>query len=131
MKSVALLLGLQLVAAVPQLQYANGRPKIPTSNPRAQFAADCKVTAADSGWPAADVWKKAMPKVAVKGNLKAGITAPDYKVFATKPEEVMQAVRFANDHNVRLSILNSGHGKAALKSSAKIFLTNRRFPGSK
>lgn len=113
MKSVVFLCGLQVVAAVPQLQYANGRPKIPTSNPRAQFAADCKVTSADPAWPAADVWKKAMPKVAVKGNLKAGVTAPDYKVAATKSQEVVQAVKFAADHNVRLSILNSGHGKSA------------------
>jgi uroporphyrinogen-III decarboxylase len=111
MKSAAFLLSVQLVAAVPQLQYANGRPKIPTSNPRAQFKADCKVIASDAGWPAADVWKQAMPKVAVKGNIKAGTTAPDYKVVATNTQEVMQAVRFANDHNVRLSILNSGHGK--------------------
>lgn len=113
MKSVVFLLGLQIVAAVPQLQWANGRPKIPTSNPRAQFAADCKVTATDAAWPTEDVWKKAMPKVAVRGNLKAGVTAPDYKVMATNSQEVIQAVKFAAEHNVRLSILNSGHGRSS------------------
>lgn len=116
MKSVALLWGLQVVAAVPQLQWADGRPKIPTSNPRAQFAAECKVTSTDAAWPKEDEWKKAMPKVAVRGNLKAGVTAPDYKVMATNSQEVIQAVKFAGDHNVRLSILNSGHGKTALDS---------------
>ncbi|KAE9984621.1 hypothetical protein EG328_008455 [Venturia inaequalis] len=109
MKSLALLWGVQVVAAVPQFQWVDGRPKFPTSNPRAQFAADCKVTATDAAWPKEDVWKEAMPKVAARGNLKAGVTAPDYKVVATNSQEVIQAVKFAAEHNVRLSILNSGY----------------------
>ncbi|TID27798.1 Low-affinity potassium transport protein [Venturia nashicola] len=109
MKAVTLLLGLQVVVAVPQLQWANGRPKISTSNTRTEFAAECKVTATDTAWPKEDVWKNAIPNVAVRGNLKAGVTAPDYKVMAANSQEVMQAVKFAAEHNVRLSILNSGH----------------------
>jgi hypothetical protein len=111
MKTVALLLGLQFVAAVPQLPYGPGKPKIPTSNPRAQFPLDCKITASDKEWPAPDVWKQAIPKVATRGNMKAGLKAPDYKLVATNANEVVQAVKFAKDHNVRLSILNSGHGR--------------------
>ncbi|QDS72645.1 hypothetical protein FKW77_002478 [Venturia effusa] len=110
MKSVALLLGLQFVAAVPQTHWTTDeRSEIPTISPRAQFAADCKITATDATWPKEDVWKKAMPKVAVRGVLKAGVTAPDYKFVATNLQEVVQAVKFAAEHNVRLSILNSGH----------------------
>jgi hypothetical protein len=112
MKTSALLLGLQLVAAAPQLpKNGNGQPKIPTSNPRAQFPLDCKVIASDAGWPAPDVWKQALPKVATRGNIKAGTTAPEYKVIATNANEVVQAVKFAKDQNIRLSVLNSGHGK--------------------
>jgi hypothetical protein len=96
------------VPKIPSPAKAPTAPKAPA--PAAGAApADCKILSSDQGWPTTEVWKKAMPKVATRGNVKVGLAAPDYKVIATTAHEVQEAVKFAADHNIRLSVLNSGH----------------------
>jgi hypothetical protein len=68
--------------------------------------AGCKLLASDKGFPEKDVWLKALPGVIPK---TPGTFGPDYTVKALNVADVQKAVNFARDHNVRLSILNSGH----------------------
>jgi hypothetical protein len=81
---------------------------IPASaaNP-ASAAATCLVLPGDEEWPARAVWRQFMPEIE-KGQDKPGKKHPDYRLEATRVEEVIAAVKFAKKYNVRLSILNSG-----------------------
>lgn len=68
----------------------------------------CKILATDLAWPAPSLWQQAMPeveKVAAKGEKKR----PNFRLDATSVDEVLAAVKFAANNNIRLSILNSGH----------------------
>jgi hypothetical protein len=70
--------------------------------------ASCKLLSTDPTWPAAALWRQAMPEVekfVVKGTKKH----PNWRLDATSVEEVLAAVKFAANNNIRLSILNSGH----------------------
>ncbi|KAF2395824.1 FAD-binding domain-containing protein [Trichodelitschia bisporula] len=75
---------------------------------RAQKApAGCRVLATDADWPAPDVWKAEL-----KGTepIESGVKKhPNFIYEASRVEHVQRAVRFAAKHNVRLSIINSGH----------------------
>jgi hypothetical protein len=70
--------------------------------------AGCKKLSTDADWPSTDVinaelpgWEASMPD----GKLKH----PDYIYEAKSVASVQRAVRFAAKHNVRLSVINSGH----------------------
>ena len=70
--------------------------------------AGCKKLPTDADWPSLDVvnselpgWEASMPD----GNFKH----PDYIYEVKRVSSVQIAVRFAAKHNVRLSIINSGH----------------------
>lgn len=50
----------------------------------------------------------------------AGKQHPQYRLEATNVQDVIAAVKFAKEHNIRISILNSGHdfqGVSAIKST--------------
>lgn len=66
----------------------------------------CKALLSDKQWPADAVWRKAFPGVFRK--LK-GTEAPDYMVQAKSVKDVQNAVNFARDNNVRLTIIATGH----------------------
>jgi hypothetical protein len=66
----------------------------------------CKYLLSDKGWPADHVWKAAFPGVFKK--LK-GTVGPDWMVQAKSVADVQKAVNFAKEHNVRLSIISTGH----------------------
>lgn len=66
----------------------------------------CKLLASDKGFPSDDVWKKEFPGVYKK--LK-GTEAPDFMVQAKSVADVQKAVNFAREHNVRLTIISTGH----------------------
>ncbi|KAF1815079.1 hypothetical protein P152DRAFT_480166 [Eremomyces bilateralis CBS 781.70] len=70
--------------------------------------AGCKLLPGDANWPADTVWKQALPEVVARGP-QENITRPDYRIDAESSADVIAAVKFASQHNVRLSILNSGH----------------------
>lgn len=153
MKTVAFFLTLQLAVAAPSAQseapalprapkglgFGNPRePQLATAGAKAAQASapppetpgDCKLLPSDAQWPALAAWKTAIPRVAVRGHLKAGKTAPDYKILASTAAEVQQAVKFASDNNIRLTVLNSGHdflGRSVLRGILhENWLTNNK-----
>ncbi|KAF2396325.1 FAD-binding domain-containing protein [Trichodelitschia bisporula] len=72
--------------------------------------AGCKRLAGDAEFPAAAAWRAALPGVDARDHdLPASTTRPDYKFVAKTAADVQKAVKFVADHNLRLSILNSGH----------------------
>jgi FAD/FMN-containing dehydrogenase len=70
--------------------------------------ASCKTVFGDESWPAKSVWRKAMPEVESQKS-KANWKQPNYRLDATTINEVSAAVNFTREHNIRLSVLNSGH----------------------
>lgn len=69
---------------------------------------NCKKLPTDSDWPKEEVWKAALKGVEARGPQKI-TTRPDYKFEANTVTQVQNAVKFTSEHNLRLSILNSGH----------------------
>lgn len=68
----------------------------------------CRALRGDASWPADAVWKSALPGVTAH-DPQADIKRPDYRFDAKSADDVVKAVKFAAQNNVRLSILNSGH----------------------
>jgi hypothetical protein len=102
------LLGAALLVA-PSLGHTAIKPPSPDKalTPNSSEApSGCKLLLSDKGWPADDVWKTAFPGVFKK--LK-GTEGPDFMVQAKTVEDVQKAVNFAREHNVRLSIITTGH----------------------
>jgi hypothetical protein len=102
------LLGVALLAG-PSMAHTAIKPPSPDRalTPNSSNAPPgCKLLASDKQWPADDVWKKAFPGVFKK--LK-GTEAPDWMVQAKSVEDVQKAVNFAREHNVRLTIISTGH----------------------
>jgi hypothetical protein len=69
-------------------------------------ASGCKLLASDKGFPSNATWIKELPGVIPK---EPGTLGADYTVVARSVKDVQRAVNFARIHNVRLSVLNSGH----------------------
>ncbi|KAF2400246.1 FAD-binding domain-containing protein [Trichodelitschia bisporula] len=90
----SLLAAAQLATCVPQAK--NPAP------------AQCKKLPGDADWPEDTVWKAALRGVEPRGPQKAW-KRPDYKYEAMTVAQVQKAVKFVSDHNLRLSVLNSGH----------------------
>jgi hypothetical protein len=108
MKTITAVLGAAILAS-PALGHV--AIKAPTSDkiltPNSFTApAGCKLLAGDKGFPADDVWFKGFPKIFKK---MRGTEGPDFMVQAQTPEDVVKAVNFAREHNVRLSVITSGH----------------------
>jgi hypothetical protein len=99
------------VLAAPQHGDAHSSPSANVGQTVAQklpAPAGCKKLPADADWPAPDVvnkelpgWEAPMPD----GNQKH----PDYVYEVKTVASTQRAVKFAAKHNVRLSIINSGH----------------------
>jgi histidinol phosphatase-like PHP family hydrolase len=68
----------------------------------------CKALAADNTFPKAEEWKAALPAAVARGPQKA-LAHPDYRFEVKTPEDVVNAVKFAAKHNIRLSAIASGH----------------------
>jgi hypothetical protein len=68
----------------------------------------CKILAADGTFPKAEEWKAALPAAVARGPQKA-LAHPDYRLDVKTPEDVINAVKFASKHNLRLSAIASGH----------------------
>jgi FAD binding domain len=103
----AAILGVVLLAA-PSIQHSRPLPaeseKVLTPNSY-RPAIGCKLLASDYGWPSNATW-------ATLKNAKAkpwGTRGPDYTVQPQTVEEVQAAVNFARKHNVRLTMITSGH----------------------
>jgi hypothetical protein len=68
--------------------------------------AGCKLLSSDKGWPADSTWRGAFPGVYKK--LK-GTYGPDWMVQVKTVADVQKAVNFAREHNVRLTVISTGH----------------------
>jgi hypothetical protein len=90
---LSLVVGLQLASCSPA----------PPSAPE-----DCKVLPGDASWPTVDAWKESLKGVQAREK-DAAPGSPDYRFNANTVEKVQAAVKYAAKHNLRLSILNSGH----------------------
>jgi hypothetical protein len=96
-----LLLQSSLVFASLQTDESIKRPKLPAP-------AGCKKLSTDADWPSVDVLKEELPGWEAPmpdGKMKH----PDYVYEAKSVASVRRAVKFAAKHNIRLSILNTGH----------------------
>lgn len=69
---------------------------------------NCKKLPIDADWPKEEVWKAALRGIEARGP-QMKVTRPDYKYEANTVTKVQNAVKFTSEHNLRLSILNSGH----------------------
>jgi FAD/FMN-containing dehydrogenase len=71
-------------------------------------ASNCKVIPGDPTWPAASIWKGELPTAMeqASGGKQKHAT---YRIDVQTVDEVTKAVKFASKHNIRLTLLNSGH----------------------
>jgi hypothetical protein len=80
----------------------------PSASPTGSAPAGCKLLSTDATWPARTVWEAALHG-ATPGNDTTISNRPDYIMIAENVAGVQAAVRFVAQHNIRLSIVNSGH----------------------
>jgi hypothetical protein len=73
-----------------------------------QGPGECKVIPGDSSWPAPAIWAQELPGAKEQKRSK-GVEHANYRFDVASVNQVIAAVKFAKRHNVRLSILNSGH----------------------
>ena len=112
-KAAIILAGLQLAACLPHDSPSADVPptpplSIPEPGPTGSAPEGCKLLNTDSEWPAADVWTSALGEVE-PGEDMEGMDRPDYILGAHDVETVQAAVKFAAEHNIRLTVVNSGH----------------------
>lgn len=69
----------------------------------------CRALKSDEGFPPHDAWIKALPGVEPIPPQSNGLKHPDYRLAASSAVDVERAVAFATSHNVRISIINTGH----------------------
>jgi hypothetical protein len=69
----------------------------------------CKPIPGDSNWPSDSVWTEELPGTVKSPPQQGNTTRPDFVFTAKGPADVQAAIRFVGKHNVRLSIINSGH----------------------
>jgi hypothetical protein len=120
MKTVQAVLGAALLAA-PSLQHVAIKPpsgdKALTPN-SSTAPPGCKLLASDKGWPTDAEWRKAFPKGFKKMKATEG---PDWWIQAQSVKDVQDAVNFARERNVRLSILTSGHDFHGRYANREVF----------
>jgi len=108
MKTISVLISAALLAG-PSLQHVAIKPPTPDKilRPNSSTAPPgCKLLASDKGWPSDDVWQKAFPKAFQK---MKGTEGPDWWIQPQTVKEVQDAVNFARTHNIRLTVIASGH----------------------
>src|ERR1700760_4239996 len=66
----------------------------------------CKLLPSDKGWPSDDIWRKTF--LGAYKKLK-GTLGPDWMFQVKSVEDVQKAVNFAREHNVRLTVISTGH----------------------
>lgn len=71
--------------------------------------AGCRKLNTDTDWPTQAQWEAALPGVVATNGSDEHGPLPDYRLQARSVEDVQNAVRFAKEHNVRLSVLTTGH----------------------
>jgi hypothetical protein len=99
------------MAAVPAPSPAPAKAApVPATATKIKTPAGCNALSSDIDFPPEAVFKKAFPSVIARSKtLAAGVGAPDYKIRAKTYKDVQDAVKFAAKHNLRLSVITSGH----------------------
>src|ERR1700760_3391110 len=69
----------------------------------------CRALKSDSNWPAPEVWKAALPGVTPLTPPPGRSVSPDYRLRVRTAEEVQKAINFCNEHNIRVSVIATGH----------------------
>jgi hypothetical protein len=68
--------------------------------------AGCFKLSTDADFPTPEIWKAALPGVIPKSGNRA---QADYRFRVKSASHVQKAVKFAKQHNVRVSVITSGH----------------------
>lgn len=88
----------------------------------------CRLLPQDSDWPSPETWSAELPGVTSirDENNKTG-PIPDYRLRAQSIEDVQAAVRFASEHNVRISVITTGHDQIGRNDAASGLLLDLSF----
>lgn len=70
---------------------------------------NCRALHTDTDWPAREVWEASLPGVTLTNGSDAYGPLPDYRLQVNSIPEVQRAVRFATEHNIRITVLTTGH----------------------
>lgn len=73
----------------------------------------CRKLNTDIGWPSRDVWENSLPGIIPTPGSDAYGPLPDYRLQVKTVSDVQNAVRFAARHNIRLTVLTTGHDQLA------------------
>ncbi|TVY64581.1 putative FAD-linked oxidoreductase [Fusarium oxysporum f. sp. cubense] len=73
----------------------------------------CRKLNTDIGWPSRDVWENSLPGIIPTPGSDAYGPLPDYRLQVKTVSDVQNAVRFATRHNIRLTVLTTGHDQLA------------------
>jgi hypothetical protein len=68
---------------------------------------NCTKLPTDADWPSPEVWQTELK--GVEAMMPEKLKHPQYIYEATRVEHVQNAVKFAVKHNIRLSVINTGH----------------------
>ena len=69
----------------------------------------CRKLNIDIGWPSREVWEKSLPGIIPTPGSDDYGPLPDYRLQVKTVPDVQNAVRFAVRHNIRLTVLTTGH----------------------
>lgn len=87
---------------------AGGTPLNTTTTPPG-----CRKLNTDIDWPPREVWEEFLPGVIPTPGSDAYGPLPDYRLQVKTVSDVQNAVRFATKHNIRLTVLTTGHDQLA------------------
>ncbi|KAL5610775.1 hypothetical protein FOBRF1_006892 [Fusarium oxysporum] len=88
---------LYLTASLPTLVTSTTAPK------------GCRKLSTDHDWPSHEIWEDGIPGVIRQNGSDPHGGLPNYRVRADSASDIQAAVRFASKHNIRLSIITTGH----------------------
>lgn len=88
----------------------------------------CRLLPQASDWTSPETWSAELPGVtSIKDeNNKTG-PIPDYRLRAQSIEDVQTAVRFASEHNVRISVITTGHDQIGRNDAGSGLLLDLSF----
>lgn len=100
---------------------------ISPSNAAAKTYKTCRKLPKDPDWPSPEIWDAALPGVIpIQQNATTG-PLPNYRFRAQSAEDVQAAVRFATEHNVRLSVITTGHDQLGRSDAGSGLLLDLSF----
>jgi hypothetical protein len=79
------------------------------SNRRTITPPGCRALKSDESFPPRDVWAKLLPGAEPTLPQSNGLKHPDYRFSIRSAADVEKAVAFATSHNLRITIINTGH----------------------